>query len=62
MVDPDARMIAVYNGFPGGTWNTTEYARCAGLRLYASEERPISFEFSSQKWHYRVTAYVVEIF
>ena len=31
MVDHSARVIAVYNGQPSGTWNTIEYARRYGV-------------------------------
>lgn len=33
MVDRSARVIAVYNGEPGGTRNTIEYADGAGIRI-----------------------------
>lgn len=33
MVDHSARVIAVYNGGPGGTRNTVEYAKGRGVRV-----------------------------
>lgn len=35
MVDRSARLIAVYNGTPGGTRNTIEYAKRRGLEIVA---------------------------
>lgn len=41
MVDRVARVIAVFNGEPGGTYNTIAYARRMGVETYVIDPRDL---------------------
>lgn len=41
MVNHSARVIAIYNGEPGGTRNTIEYAKQAGVETVIIDPRQL---------------------
>ncbi len=54
MVDHSSRVIAYYNGEPGGTKNTIDYAEKKGIEVITNNPKPTSIELD---YYYLATRY-----